>query len=233
MRNLARDNKDEKKMVISNLNKKKKLYLFSFILGVMSIAFIAGILLGMIIANPTLDEISKFLKDNELDSESFLIEQDLLKNFGKEECSLAQTRLTSLSEELGSIGRQLSEPDIEKRLEKENYRYLKIKYHLLQIRTYLFFKKIRDKCNAPVDVVLFYYNDNADSLEQGYILDELVKENPSLHIFAVESNYSKQLLFLENFYNITKTPSLIVNYDYKVSGKAQSKDVQSLLTSKD
>jgi len=211
------------------ITRRRRLYLYSILLAALAIAFIAGILLGVSVATQPLDAVSNFVKQSELDSESFLIEQDLLKNLGGEECRLAETRLRYLSQELAGIGRQLADPYAEQRLGAGNYVYLKTKYHLLQVRTYLFFKKVKESCGTPIDVILFYYSNTADSVEQGYILDEFVARNPNLHVFAVQSSYAKQIEFLESFYNVTITPSLIINYKYRVTGKAEPNAIEPLL----
>ncbi|HLD43000.1 MAG TPA: hypothetical protein VJB08_03355 [Candidatus Nanoarchaeia archaeon] len=209
--------------------RRRRRYLYSIVLAAIAAAFIAGILFGVSVATQPLDAVAQFVKQSELDSESFLIEQDLLKNLGGEECRLAETRLDYLSKELAGIGRQLSDPEAEQQLGAGNYAYLKTKYHLLQVRTYLFFKKVKESCATPIDVILFYYSNTTDSVEQGYTLDQLVAANPGLHVFAVQSSYAKQIQFLEAFYNITITPSLVINYKYKVTGKAEPNRIGPLL----
>ena len=48
-------------------------------------------------------------------------------------------------------------------------------------------------------------------------MDSLVA-NYDIQVFAVEYNYSKELSFVEEYYNISNTPTLIIDYDSKMEG---------------
>jgi len=82
----------------------------------------------------------------------------------------------------------------------------------MQIRTYTLFKKLMDNCNIASNIILYYYGANdTKSAEQGPILDKIVGTFDA-KVFAIEFNYSKELKFLETYYNVTETPTIIVNY---------------------
>lgn len=168
------------------------------------------------------------MKNNELNSESYLLEQELLSNTNTKDCGVIKNRLSELSRDLGNVGRILSDEKIEQELGKFNYNYLKRKYHLSQIKNYIFFFKFNAYCNATDNVILFYYGDNNESREQGYILDKIVSDY-DVRVYAVEYNYSKELVFLERYYNITQTPSLIINYRYKLEGLVNYEDIKQYL----
>ena len=79
------------------------------------------------------------------------------------------------------------------------------------------------------NVVLFYFKkDDPLSAEQGRVLDDLVSQF-SMHVFAVELNYSKELNFIEEYYEIDSAPSLIVNYDSVLKGLQEKDKVVPLL----
>jgi hypothetical protein len=173
--------------------------------------FISGIFLGRMLSRFESERVSQFIKDNELNTESYLIEQELI-SFERDSCEFAKEKISDLSNELADIGRKLVIPDAKEELGPENYRFLKIKYHLMQIRTYILFKKLIDSCNISPNLVLYYYSiGDKDSEEQGLILDEIVAELDT-KVFAIEFNYSEELKFLESYYNITTTPATIINY---------------------
>ena len=187
--------------------------------------FIVGILVGRASSSKKINEINKFIKENELNTESYLIEQQLIGEFDEENCALAKTRLDGLFEQLGSIGGKLVTENIKEKIGEDNYNFLKRKYHLLQIRTYTLFKRLSTNCDIKTPVILYYYSqDQEDSKQQGLILDEIVK-NYNFNIFAVEFNYSSELKFLESHYSITTTPTIIVNYDHKFEGLTEYKDI--------
>jgi len=173
--------------------------------------FITGIFLGRTLSGSELATASKLIKENELNTESYLIEQELL-SFEKNNCEFSKERISSLSNELSVIGRQLIASNAKEKLGSENYNFLKIKYHLMQIRTYILFKKLIDSCDIDENVILYYYSiDDEDSAEQGPILDKAV-ETFNVKVFAIEFNYSEELQFLESYYDITTTPTTIVDY---------------------
>ena len=179
---------------------------------ILAVVFAFGILLGKSISTAPEDRISRSIQDNELNSDSFLIEQDLFKTLDSEGCNLARLRLTDLSNELGNTGRQLVSEGAEKSLGPENFRYLKRKYHIMQVRAYLMFSKLEDRCNFSSNIILYYYGQgDLGSAEQGHILDAVVQKH-AVSVFAIEYNYSPELKFLESYYNISQTPVTVVNH---------------------
>ncbi len=181
------------------------------------IVFAVGVFVGNSWRSQSSSEISKLLRSSELDAESFLIEQELFKNF-ETNCDFAQKRLNSLSQELWGLGKVLGSDDAEQRLGSEDYVFLKRKYHLMQIRTFVLEKQLKEECGTGSKVILFYFkrNDPA-SREQGMILDELV-DKYDLHIYAVELGYSKELKFLEDYYGIKEAPAIVFDFTAPVSG---------------
>ena len=205
---------------------KKQLFLSTLILLV--IAFIIGVIVGNSFGNSELKEADRFIRQSELSTESYLLEQELLEGFNQS-CGLAQTRLAELSSELWKLGQILGTETAKNDLGEENYHSLKLKYHLMQIKTYLLYSKLNRDCKLETPVVLFYYKQNdAASREQGKILDQLV-EKYDIKVFAIELNYSKEFEFLEINYGIESAPSLMINYKAKKSGLASYADVKSAL----
>ncbi|MBN2112187.1 hypothetical protein JW707_03755 [Candidatus Woesearchaeota archaeon] len=207
--------------------KTKHLFLTTVFLLV--IIFILGIMIGRHFSSSRVDEITNFIQDNELNTESYLIEQELIENFEQGNCELANARISDLGADLWQLGKSLSPDDAEQRLGAKNYYFMKRKYHLMQIRTYILLYKLKQHCNNTDSVILFYFSrDDAQSEEQGKILDDLVKEY-KLHIFAVEYNYSKEISFLEEYYNINETPSIIVDYDSQMQGLVSYEDIKKTI----
>ena len=188
---------------------KKKTYLIIILF--VAIAFFAGILLGKYIETKEQGGINRFMKHLELNTESFLVEQELIGI--TQDCSLAEERITSLSNELYNLGIMLGKDDAKKNLGKDTYILLKKKFHLMQIRTYLLYHSLEENCETDEQVILFYYGrNNPKSKEQGKILDEVVKKY-SVNVFAIEYNYTSELTFLENYYGIEEPPAVVINFD--------------------
>ena len=191
--------------------------------------FFGGFLLGRSISGAAVQEVTEFIKENELNTESYLIEQDLIDEFGKDSCELASMRITQLSDELAAIGRRLEKPDAAEQLGDENFDFLKRKFHLMQIKTYTMFKKLIDNCDLPTKVILYYYSiDDEECEEQGHILDEIVKKHDA-KVFAIEYGYADELSFLETYYGVEDVPTLIINYDIKKEGLTDYDEVEESL----
>ncbi len=202
--------------------------MFLIMILIIAIVFSVGILLGKYMATKEQQDISMFMKDLELNTESFLVEQELIGKTA--DCGLTESRITSLSTELYELGVMLSEPDAEATLGKDNFKLLKKKFHLMQVRTYMLYNTFMENCKTDEHVVLFYYGkDEPDSKEQGKILDEAVKKYP-LNIFAVEYNYTKELNFMEDYYGIKQTPSIVIDFDNVRQGLVTYEDVVNTIS---
>jgi hypothetical protein len=182
------------------------------------VVFGSGILLGLNLGKSETTLVERFIKDNELTSESYLVEQTLFDSFGTSTCTFTKERLDELSLELGNIGTLLGASDAERTLGVSTYNVLKRRFHLMQIRTYILFYKYDRQCNPEANVILFYYSKNdSQSGAQGIVLDRVVRDH-NAKVFALEYNYSVELNFLEQYYNITRTPSLVINYETTLEG---------------
>lgn len=191
------------------------------------IVFAIGVIVGNTWKSQSA-EMSKVLRQSELDTESFIVEQELFESF-ETNCALAEKRLSSLSEELWKLGKVLGASDAKQNLGSEDYNLLKRKYHLTQIRTYVLEKKLQEDCKSTTNVILFYFKqDDPSGEQQGKILDELVGKY-SLHVFAVEYQYSKELEFLEDYYGITKTPTIVINFENTLQGPVSKEKIIPLL----
>jgi uncharacterized protein HemX len=194
----------------------------------LAIVFAIGVLIGNQWKSSRSEEITRVLQQSELDAESFLVEQELFENF-ETNCPLAEKRLGSLGQELWQLGKVLGAADAKERLGEQNYALLKRKYHLMQIRTYILDKKLQEDCGSTRNVILFYFDQNDPSSEQqGKILDELVAAY-NLHVFAIEYKYSRELAFLEDYYDIKSAPTLVVNFENTIPGLVSKEQLAPLL----
>ena len=207
--------------------KTKHIFLITVVL--LLLIFIMGMLIGRRMGGSRVDEITALINANELNTESYLIEQELMENFEQDNCLLANARISSLSSELWKIGKSLSPADAEQKLGTSNYDFMKRKFHLMQIRTYILLYKLNQHCSNTGNVVLFYFSrDNDASQEQGEILDNLVKDY-DIRVFAIEYNYSEELSFIEGYYSIKGTPTLVIDYEVVLEGLSSYEEVQALI----
>lgn len=200
-----------------NINYKKFLLLS---LGISVMIFTAGLLLGISLDDTKTSDIISNINQNELNSESYNVEKDFLNVFGGDKCTLSNPRLNDLSEESAKIGRLLTKYESTNTLKNPEFNYLKRKYTLLEIKTYTLFTSLKKECNYNYTTILFFYDNNDDtSTRQGYVLDTLVKISQNIHIFSFDRNFNDPALeTLKIHYNITQSPSLIINNREKKEG---------------
>ncbi|HLC33144.1 MAG TPA: hypothetical protein VJJ82_04925 [Candidatus Nanoarchaeia archaeon] len=191
------------------------------------VVFALGVVFGNSWNSADASEAGKLLQSSELDAESFRVEQELFNSF-ESNCDLAKTRLGVLSNDLARLGKVLGAKNAREQLGSE-YDFHKKKFHLMQIRTYILEKKLSSDCAGSGNVILYYFSqDDPASEEEGTVLDLLVAEYP-LHVFAIEYNYAKELKFLEEYYQVNNTPTLVVNFKEVLSGPVSKEQLVPLL----
>lgn len=194
------------------------------------IVFVIGILLGNSISTSDVNDLQTLLQESELNTESYLIEQELIGVTSEQSCNLAEIRAEELSAQLYELGQKLNSENPKKELGQRKYNLLKRKFHLMQIKNYLLFYSLKQNCNLTSHIILYYYEqDDPKSLEQGSILDRLVS-NYDINVFAVEYNYSSDLNFLETYYNVKKGPSIVIDYNTVMDGVVSYPQLEQMLT---
>jgi hypothetical protein len=205
---------------------KRQAYLSVILLFIL--VFAIGIIVGRSASNPELSDVDKFVKQSELNAESYLIEQEIFAGMEKS-CDLAKLRLSAMSGDLWQLGKLLGSETAKQDLGEADYNFLKRKFHLMQIKTFTLYHKLSQDCALKVPVVLFYYSQNdTNSLEQGEILDLLVKDF-DVKVFAIEYDYSPELHFLEDYYEISGTPSVVVNFETVRKGLTPYEQLSALV----
>jgi hypothetical protein len=201
--------------MVKKINYKKFLMIS---IGLSIIIFTAGLLLGISLDDTKVNDLVLNLNQNELNTESYSIEKDFSEVFGGDICILSSPRIKSLSEELGKIGRLLTQYESTKIVEESEFTYLKRKYFLLELKAYSLFTSLKKKCNYNYTNILFFYDkDDKISSRQGYILDTFVKLNPNTNVFSFDRNFKEDPTFetLKLHYNITNSPTLIINNEIR------------------
>ena len=85
---------------------KKHLFLTAFVLAVL--IFLSGTLLGYSLDRFRVNDVVDMIKENELNMESYVLEQDFLDVTGAESCELLTPRFDELSFSLAEIGNTLT-----------------------------------------------------------------------------------------------------------------------------
>lgn len=195
--------------------------------------FVAGLLLGWNLDTLRTDQILNDLRDNELDTESYLIEQGFWNSLGSDDCSFAEPRLNSLSIELAELGQYLNNYQKKNIFEEDDFAYLARRYFLLEVKGYILYNDLQEQCNITNDVILYFYGSDDDySEKQGYVLDKVVdKANGTVDVFSINRYFEGDpaLETLKLYYNVTMTPTIIINGEMKKEGFVSYEEIRELL----
>lgn len=158
------------------------------------------------------------------------VEADLLSDLSceNEYVSLTTADLEALSERLAYLEKQNTG--------EETIRDLKIQYSLFELKDYLFLKQFKLRCGAAIDFVFFFYSnedDCDDCKRQGYVLEKMRSEFPSLRVYSFDYNLDiPGINSLKRFYNLKPNlPITIVNRNV-LYGFQKEENLTPLLESK-
>ena len=171
--------------------------------------FISGLLLGATISNSRLGELDTLQQDIRTDTLDIEVQYRL---FEEEPCK--EINASPLTEQLYELGLKLD--FMENSLGEDNEEVLRLKeyYGLLELRQWVFIKKIIKECNQSVVPVLYFYSNKGDCPkceEQGFILSYLRRKYPELSVYSFDINIEDgALLQVKKYFEITEAPSVVV-----------------------
>jgi len=197
-------------MVVENYKK----YLLTFTLVVTILVFAMGIFIGNSLDTFRTDDLLKEIRQNELDSQSFLVEQQFVETFGGQ-CDSITLRAGSLQKAIRNTGNKLAEFENVARFENNHeYNYLKRKHMISKIQFFTLLQNWEKTCGVDYNIILFFYKiDDPISKSQGFELDKIAEQYPDTIILSVDEDYKEEPLvgLLAEKYSISKAPILIIN----------------------
>ncbi len=197
-------------------------YLIAFILTIA--IFVIGLLLGLIISKEREDYLQTVISESSVGYESLQLQYSYATSqLGEKKC----VTLTKTLEENTKIleeSRTKLESYIEQAARESDFNLLKRNYALSQIRYWLLAKQTKQVCSKDMALALFFYSNEEEndygSRTMGVVLTDLKRSlKDKLLIFSLDYNFDQEPMIniLKEAYNVTKTPTLIVE-DKKIDG---------------
>jgi hypothetical protein len=153
---------------------------------------------------------------------------DLLKETPCEDVSN-----TSLSEELDTLGQQVSYLESTRGSDDATVIQLKQEYALLEIKDYILMQNITQKCGGkPVFVLYFYSNkgDCPDCANAGAVLTALREDHPQVRIYSFDYHAGVSAVgTLENIYNVKEEFPALVIHNKPTYGIKSLSDIERLM----
>lgn len=211
---------------------QKHIFLTSALLTL--VVFSAGITVGWWLDSFRVDDTLAALRGSELDLQGFIVEEQFLNTFTvNESCSILIPRFERLSSDSAKIGKTLTEYESKKIFRDADYNYLKRQYFISEARNYMALLDLKNKCDLKTIAVLYFYKkDESSSIMQGYILDALVKKysEKNISIYSFDFDFEEPLInLIKNYYNVTGTPTLVINNNIIKSGFASREELEPLI----
>lgn len=211
------------------VGKRKYLLITAMILTIT--VFLGGIALGWTLDHYRADELLENIKQSELITESLIVEESFIDHYGGDRCELLSSRVYDLQQQSRVTGKQLSEWGEGDTFQTKDFDYLKRKYILLEIRFFILLNDLKNECNSDYNTILFFYQkDQEQSIQQGFILDELSDNYDNLIVLSIDKDYTDEPLveLLRSKYGITKAPTLIIN-KVKFEGFTSKAQIESAI----
>jgi len=177
--------------------------------------FAIGILLNHGLDVFRIATITDVMRVHEIDTAAYQTERFFTETFGGEQCEVMVARISDLKSEIRKVGEDLSAYSRFSFFRKKDYDYLKRKYFLLELKFFSLIQKLNRECDHPYLPILFFYKiDDKLSERQGFVLQDLSKDNEEkLIVLSLDKDYKDEPLvnLIVQYYNITSAPALIVD----------------------
>lgn len=177
-------------------------------------------------------EIKKGLLDLQTSISESQLELLYLDEFVKDGCSVLEESRKITIDKLVETNRKLMRykeyliSDIEFKRLKSEQTILYVKYWMLAI-------KLRERCKTNVTTILYFFDAySANSLKQGYVLDSITAQYESnILVVPLDYNFDSGIIkILAAQFNVTKTPTVIINEKIKIDWLASKKEIIDAFT---
>ncbi len=203
-------------MVNRDFNKSRYVVVLFLTLAV----FVIGILIGLVINGQRTNYVQEENRLQRLDYDSLQLRYLYLQNVlsKNKDCNSASKTLEEQISNLGILGDRLEGFIRDTNADIKELNLLKREYTLAELRYWLLLNDVKEICDDDsISVLYFYSNQNCtDCRTQGVILSFLKEKfKEKLLIFSLDSDFNQEplLVLVKNSFNISKSPTLVVNRD--------------------
>ena len=201
-------------------------YLWAFVITLA--IFLAVTLVSNYFDNRRIDEIKSIQDSISMNILSSETQFDLLKETPCEDVSNS-----SLSQELDTLGAQVSYLESTRGSDDATVIQLKQEYALLEIKDYILMQNMTQKCGTKPVFVLYFYSNNGDCHDcanAGAVLTALREEYPDVRVYSFDYHSAVSAVgTLENIYNVKEQFPALVIHNKPVYGLKSLSDMETLM----
>jgi glutaredoxin len=186
----------------------KNKYLAAF--AISALIFFGGIFIGSYFSQQKVEKIDELSQTIRMSTMGTELQYELIS---QNPCSAVNS--SELASELYQIGTRLD--FMESELGSDDVQVINLKeyYHLLEVRHWLFLKRVKIECDKSYDLVLYFYSNKGDCSkceEQGAVLTYLHNKYPELNIYSFDINIDNPALnTIKDMFSVKEAPTLVVN----------------------
>lgn len=184
-------------------------YLVAFLLT--ASVFVLGIFLGIIISDVKISKIYGYERELMINLVTQDVQSALLEGGT---CKFVDNSV--VSQELFKVGDRLDALEKELGKDDENVISLKNYYIILEVKDYLFFKKLNDECDGGYILNLFFYSNDPKKCggckDQGFVLSYARAKNEKIRTYSFDVDLELPVIqYLVDYYDIEGVPSVVFN----------------------
>lgn len=189
---------------------KKTFLIFMFTLFV----FLFGILLGSTLNSKKVDMVKDLNNDFYFNTLSMEVSSDMLEGNICDSTDIIDSAIN-----LHSVSKKVDYMENTLGTKNQDVRDLKNYYFVLEAKHWLLAKDRYSSCLTDdvlnrSTLLYFYSNDGScdNCTQQGYVLNYIKREHPGLLLYSFDISYDSAVLdTLKYLYNVTSTPTLVLN----------------------
>lgn len=205
------------------------------VLFISSMLFTMGLIIGLTSSKIKSSEIE--LKINSFQENLNSLEVGfLLSNALKNKtisCNYLNTNVNQIKEQMEDIGENVVTYEEDSRIKDPNYLSLKKQYTYVRAQYWVMLERLKSECDVNYTVILYFYGTKTpcpECRDQGVILSHLSITNNNLYVIPVD--FDEDLLIIDTLnsaFNITKTPTIVINSQNKLEGLTLENELNNIL----
>lgn len=172
-----------------------------------------GLLAGLQLDDARTSYIDDQISDATVNAQTIMAVQNYLES-SDSYCRLVKEEIPDMGKKNAKIGTSLEQFSSKGVSEAHEYKTLRRKYYVSQLRLYNTIRSYRENCDSRMDTIMFFFDGDISSQRQGAVLTEYrdeVDNSTSVFAYNLEVNDSQVLDVLKSDYNVTDGPTIVIN----------------------
>ena len=169
---------------------------------------------GQQLSSHKVDSLSNDVRNIEVEQRSQALGLQLAESVEGQKCEAMKSWISSSVPEIRDLRQEVAAYESSSKIENSEYELVKKRYMNLLIQNLIEVRTMEEECGEDVvNVVYFYTNNGCDRCtDQGSVLTYYRRQyDEEVMVHPLDADLgAKSIEFMENFYNVTEYPTLVV-----------------------